>query len=415
MRKNYMLSFILTLVAVAMQAQITFDNNGGTGDNNWSTATNWVGDALPTDTDAVIIAADVTLDMDDVVANIEMGGSGDYTITGTNTLTLALDATSPQIIKNIKNAVLTLDCNITFTATGTTNIDTVAGKATNKIIFASGKTLTIAGLVNLKNYSDNAIEFNGNLAGAGTLQIHKNSNSDVIFGSTADLSAHTGQLLNTDNTGTIAKFVSNITTAGGLRAAAGVLKVTVSGITTEINGADTFSGTFNFSSASGSSTLDINAQQTSIASLKTAGSSANTTVLDLADVSGDGSVVIGSFALASTSFLNITSFANKKVKFTATLTESQLNQIQHDGTANELAQDPDGFIVLASTLSISESKIEGASVTAKDGLITVLGAKIDAVYSITGAKVGAEGLTSGIYIVKISKGNLEDVVKVIME
>lgn len=71
-------------------------------------------------------------------------------------------------------------------------------------------------------------------------------------------------------------------------------------------------------------------------------------------------------------------------------------------------------IVQTSTLSKSYSKIEGASVDASNGTITVTGANLDAVYSITGQQVGPTNLASGVYIVKISKGDRQDSVKVIM-
>lgn len=66
------------------------------------------------------------------------------------------------------------------------------------------------------------------------------------------------------------------------------------------------------------------------------------------------------------------------------------------------------------TNSIS-SAIEGASVTANNGNITVSGANLEAVYAITGQQVGTTGLASGVYIVQISKGNGQDTVKVIVE
>ncbi|MGY5351433.1 T9SS type A sorting domain-containing protein [Wenyingzhuangia sp. IMCC45533] len=70
---------------------------------------------------------------------------------------------------------------------------------------------------------------------------------------------------------------------------------------------------------------------------------------------------------------------------------------------------------LTSTLSTTvATKIEGASVDASNGAITVTGANLDAVYSITGQQVDASGLASGIYIVKISKGNKQESVKVIL-
>ncbi|MGY6650245.1 T9SS type A sorting domain-containing protein [Wenyingzhuangia sp. IMCC45574] len=68
----------------------------------------------------------------------------------------------------------------------------------------------------------------------------------------------------------------------------------------------------------------------------------------------------------------------------------------------------------ASTLSTATSKIEGASVATSNGNITVVGANLDAVYSVSGQEVKATDLSSGIYVVKISKGNKQDTIKVVM-
>ncbi len=70
--------------------------------------------------------------------------------------------------------------------------------------------------------------------------------------------------------------------------------------------------------------------------------------------------------------------------------------------------------VVLSIASISNTKLEGASVNASNGTITVSGANLDAVYTITGQEVEATGLSSGLYIVKISQGDKEEVVKVAM-
>lgn len=68
----------------------------------------------------------------------------------------------------------------------------------------------------------------------------------------------------------------------------------------------------------------------------------------------------------------------------------------------------------AATLSTTNSKIEGASVNASNGKISVTGATLDAVYSITGQKVATDGLANGVYIVKISKGAKQDAIKVVL-
>ncbi|WP_010135927.1 T9SS type A sorting domain-containing protein [Ochrovirga pacifica] len=66
------------------------------------------------------------------------------------------------------------------------------------------------------------------------------------------------------------------------------------------------------------------------------------------------------------------------------------------------------------TLSTESKKIQGAFINVKQGTITVSGANLEAVYSITGQQVSNTGLSNGIYIVKITKGSKQEAVKVIM-
>ncbi|NIJ46317.1 hypothetical protein FHR24_002801 [Wenyingzhuangia heitensis] len=99
-----------------------------------------------------------------------------------------------------------------------------------------------------------------------------------------------------------------------------------------------------------------------------------------------------------------------------------VNMLTSDDTAPNLTAETNGNHIIynvstvtgATTLSSTTSKIEGASVTSLNGVISVEGANLDAVYSITGQQVATQGLASGVYIVKISKGNKQDAVKVIL-
>lgn len=61
-------------------ATVVFDNNGGAGDGKWSTATNWVGDALPGDADVADIDENCTLDQDDVVAQLDIASGKTLTM-----------------------------------------------------------------------------------------------------------------------------------------------------------------------------------------------------------------------------------------------------------------------------------------------------------------------------------------------
>ena len=64
------------------------------------------------------------------------------------------------------------------------------------------------------------------------------------------------------------------------------------------------------------------------------------------------------------------------------------------------------------TLSSDDNTIEGASVTAKNGSISVSGATLEAVYTMSGQQVGNSNLASGVYIVRISNEGKTDTVKV---
>ena len=72
----------------------------------------------------------------------------------------------------------------------------------------------------------------------------------------------------------------------------------------------------------------------------------------------------------------------------------------------------DFFIGSSATLSNKYRKIDGAKVLAKNGEISVFGANLKAVYNILGQRVPNTDLSSGIYIVEITKGLQSQTVKV---
>ncbi|NJB83688.1 hypothetical protein [Wenyingzhuangia aestuarii] len=73
-------------------------------------------------------------------------------------------------------------------------------------------------------------------------------------------------------------------------------------------------------------------------------------------------------------------------------------------------------IVLSSspTLSSKNNKIEGASVVVNNGSVSVKGANLEAVYAVTGQIVENTNLSSGVYIVVISKNGITSSVKVVL-
>ncbi|TYA71715.1 T9SS type A sorting domain-containing protein [Seonamhaeicola marinus] len=411
-----------------LKAQVTFNNAGG--DNLWSNTANWSGGALPTATDVVVITANITLDVAGVAAKLELGNGGDFSITGNAGTKLTLSGASP-IIKNLKDAALTIDCDIEMTTGGNVNVDTSTGKANNKLIFASGKTLTLTGTTcNARNYSDNTFNFNGNVAGDGNFQIHKKSNSDFVFGATANFANHTGQIIYNDNEGTIVNVQSNIEAPNLFRASAGVLKLSQPSAVVSINGANTFEGTVNGAiSAGGTTTLAINANQSNIGSVKV-GLANNTLNLDIDN--GVTEVTVNSISLVeATSLLNIIGFKEDVIKFTSTLTTDDLNKISHDGTGGALAQRATGELVYATTLSNSTNTLEGVSIYPNPAhsfihLKTINGGNVE-MYNMIGLRVkhveeiskdfqlNVSNLKSGLYLLKVASENKSFTQKVVIK
>jgi len=107
--------------------------------------------------------------------------------------------------------------------------------------------------------------------------------------------------------------------------------------------------------------------------------------------------------------------------FTA-FTEANVTLIVPDGSiaAYQAATEWGNFATIidaTGALSITTAEeIKGAVIDASNGQISVTGATLDAVYTISGQRVDeAINLPVGIYIVKISNGTSEEVVKVILD
>lgn len=423
----------ITMVALAflgfnqLHAQVTFNNGGG--DNLWSNTANWVGGVLPTSADEIILAADATLDLNGVGSKVTLG-NGSYTITGTAgavSLTLSDNA---QLVKNSKDEVLTFDCDVDLApGDGAANVDS-SNNPLNKIIFAAGKTLTLTGpTVNFRNYSPNPMEVNGNVDGAGTLNLHKGSIADLVFGSTADLSAHTGQISLVDNDGVLTNVISNINGPGLFRAANAVVKISQPGLVVTINGANTLEGTVNSAIAGAASTLDLNANQNNIGNLKV-GADNCTLNLDIDPVVTE--VVVNTLQVQNaTRILNIIGFQEDVLDFTFTLTADQLSRITHDGAGGALAQRPTGELVYATTLSNDKNTLEGVSIypnpassfikinSPRGGdvaLYNILGSLVKSQKDISrNYEMNVSDLKSGLYLLKVTSENATMTQKVVIK
>jgi len=413
MKKFY--TFLTVLLFSSMVFGQTFDNNGGTGDNLWSTATNWIGDVLPVANAGVTISADVTLDV--TIDLDKLTATGPYTLSGAGKITFTGADKSLAIV-----------CNGDFTYNAALEISNGVGLRKHiknstgfQLTFGSLSVLTLTSGLQLDSVIlTGAINFDGVIEGAEGMRI----NDNVVFGASSDNSGFTGSfvLLNDSN------VVSNNTGNGSFKAAGSKLQINKPAVVT-INGANSCDANV---SVGGSNTLElnINANQESLGTVLVADGTltvnvdAAVTNLSFADSSaevwGTGAVVITGYELGEIRF---------GTSNTA-LTTAQLSQITADGaaTGEVLALDADGYLVLDSSLSTnsftleSQKRISYPTVVENNIYFSNPMSNIQ-VYNVTGSKIfevskkstieslATSQLNSGMYFIVFEGVKVERFIK----
>jgi len=381
MKKFY--TFLTVLLFSSMVFGQTFDNNGGTGDNLWSTATNWIGDVLPVANAGVTISADVTLDV--TIDLDKLTATGPYTLSGAGKITFTGADKSLAIV-----------CNGDFTYNAALEISNGVGLRKHiknstgfQLTFGSLSVLTLTSGLQLDSVIlTGAINFDGVIEGAEGMRI----NDNVVFGASSDNSGFTGSfvLLNDSN------VVSNNTGNGSFKAAGSKLQINKPASVT-INGANSCDANVSVG-ASNTLELNINANQESLGTVLVADGSitinvdAAVTNLWFADSAGDG--ITAAWGAGSVA---ITGYEVGEIRFgtdNTGLTPEQLLVITADGTATgeALGLDANGYLVLASSLSAdsftleSQKRISYPTVVENNIYFSKPMSNIQ-VYNITGSKV----------------------------
>lgn len=241
-----------TLLAIqvpsAFAATVTWD--GGGADNNFSTAANWSGDAVPQDGDSIVFPAsaaptDYAEELNSDIAGLSLAGitvSGDsgtdcggvykyYTISGTEALTLTGGITSTVTGDCLSSLALSVDivlgANITVTNDSYLFI-TIGGYSTASNLTMGSYTLTnsssISSLQILSDISgtgsinsSNTISLSGNNSGysgaIGVTSGYLNVDSASALG-TAALTVGNGTTLGLGNTGSDYSVSNDITLTG---------------------------------------------------------------------------------------------------------------------------------------------------------------------------------------------------------
>ena len=172
--------------------------NGGGGDNLWSNAANWSAGIPTGDTAKVTINADLVVDSNKTVAQIQNNGSASaasvtITATGGSVLTITGEGGVSQPIKNNKSgSSFIFNLPVVFDSTSGTKTLMLNGGGDQKITFSSSLTLndpiTIKGSTN-----KHALNIDGSLLGSGNLTF--GLKAQAAFGANYDGSSYAGTLV----------------------------------------------------------------------------------------------------------------------------------------------------------------------------------------------------------------------------
>ena len=404
------------------QADRTFN---GTTDALWSTATNWSDDTKPVAGDNVFIDADVTLD-EDISLRILRSNSNSTSYTVSSTGGSAITFNSDAGIFHNKNALFVVDCHIIYAQSGVKNTD-ISGTSEAGIKLSANSTLQLDQILKLRNYSSLAtFEFDGAVTGSSNIRLfrHDGSTGGYVFGVNADLSAYTGNIEYEDN-GTV-----TVNTSGADKFIPSGSKLFMnddSDQTLILNGANSLSGELE-KTGTATSTIEFNSAQT-IGSLDLRGT--GTLIFDIDNLGANTVEFSAANADWETAAIKIQNFEDDKIKF-PTLSASQLAQITLDPAESgfTVAQRVDGFLYKDAEASVSKNTLEGVSVYPNPATDAV---NVEApnnsnvsIYDATGvalknttvtkevSEISLQGLTSGIYFVKIEDAGKTAITKLVV-
>ena len=361
MKKKYF-SLVLLMCASISFAQ-TIDFNNGGGDFLWSNTANWSGGAVPIATNTVQLPLldESLVDADFTIQKIQTSAatSGDVSVAGTNTLTI--DRATGHWAWGIENksstgAKLSFKGKVNFNKSSSDFNDHndiyIQGNASNSIEFAEGSLLTLTTGVRLNaavTATGSIFYFNGSLAGSGSLFFGPRSIS--TFGSTSSNSAFTGEIVYfNSNVQVIVNTADDAVFYSGPK-----IQVNNIGGSITLNGANVFASTIVIS---GTRTFDFiaNKNQSSMGDIILGTTSTlNLTIGDGVTNLSFGNTSASTWADGST--LNIINYSEGIVRFgtdNTGLTADQLSKIVVDGTGGAVTLNSEGYLVNASSLSLSE-------------------------------------------------------------
>ncbi|RMG85465.1 MAG: hypothetical protein D6714_05955, partial [Bacteroidetes bacterium] len=404
---KYILTFFFIQTAVFSafgQIDRFYNNNAGT--SLWSDPGNWLNAQIADGNDDIAnIEADVTVDASYVINRLVVPANQttSKTISG-GLLTIDVNDLGADMIGIWNQSATGLTLNFTsdilinnnlwVPGVGSTNIE--VANAGNSIVF--NNTMTISNFTKVRSLSGASIEFNGQIAGSANLTFAIPC-TNVTFGASANNSSFTGLFAVY-----CPLLVSNITAPGGFLPSTAELRVAETGTIT-INGANTMEASIWALNATGNFTLDFNADQNNIGTVKI---SNGNLILDL-QPSGTNLSFANSSAETWNGTLTINNFQDFKIRFgtdNTGLTPAQLAKIDCGGGGTVLI-DNQGYLykqpacqITSSGLSNIKCNDNGTPSDPSDDFFTFdldpQGTGLGSTYTVTGASLTPTNGTYGI-------------------
>lgn len=346
--------------SISFAQNIDFNNGGG--DFLWSNTANWSTNAVPTsvNTARFLTPIESIVDQDFTIKKVQsgFGPNADFSVAGTNTLTLDVAVNNSIAIENASGNGIkfsfkcNIDINNTVTAPNNTYIRN-SNSVSNSIEFESGSLLTLTTplITNVPNASSGPnFYFNGSLAGNANISF--GSLSINTFGSTAANSAYTGTLICFSNAQVIVNTADDAVFYSGPK-----IQVNGTGSSLTLNGANVFAAGITVGAANVYN-FNVNKNQNNMGAIIF--SDAGTLNMAIGNDVTNLTFANNSASPWNTGTLNITNFTEGVVRFgtdNTGLTSDQLSKIVVDGTGGAVALNSEGYLVNAVPTSVSELEI----------------------------------------------------------
>ena len=199
----FSLLFVCPLILFGQVTAHTWNN--GTGNSNWNDAGNWTNGVPNAPNTRIYLSSasntTINLDMNAEVGQIAIqtgsGNAVEYTITGSNTLTINGGVQNYTIVNNAPNNKIYFDCNVTIATNDAGANEVIRANQASEFHFNAGKTVTLNTDFKTNANTSNGlckIYFKGTVAAANTRTILVQNGTRLFWESTVNTTNYLGDI-----------------------------------------------------------------------------------------------------------------------------------------------------------------------------------------------------------------------------